>query len=160
MKTYLQNGKGYALLLTLAVLILFSILGLSLLTLTASGVKKNEMRQYQIQSQDLADKGITFIVKETQKHLETVLSNAIKAGQNGITKDAFKIALETAIDNRKIKCENNNALEITGNNGSISKVCIEKIDSVSSDEKDKFKRKVTYRSIGIVGGKNLLCDKR
>lgn len=153
MKTYLKTEKGYALLLTVAVLILFSILGLSLLTLTASGVKKNETRQYQIQSRDLADKGITFIVEETQQYFEAALSNAIKSGQSGITKDAFKSLLETAIDKRNIKCNTNKFLEIQGNDRNISKVCIENIGMVSNNEKDAFKRIVTYRSTGISGGK-------
>ncbi|MFS0876908.1 hypothetical protein [Solibacillus isronensis] len=153
MKTYLKSEKGYALLLTVAVLILFSILGLSLLTLTASGVKKNENRQYQIQSRDLADKGITFIVEETQQYFEAALSNAIKSGQSGITKDAFKSLLETAIDKRNIKCNTNKFMEIQGNDGNMSKVCIENIGMVSNNEKDAFKRIVTYRSTGISGGK-------
>ena len=87
MQRFIKSEKGYSLLLTTAVVVLFTILGLSLLTLTSSGVLKNKQRESQIQAQDLADKGITYAVNDIQKYLEN--------GLNGKTKGAdFKKLLE------------------------------------------------------------------
>lgn len=70
MKIFQQNENGYSLLLTFAVIIIFTILGLSLITLTSSGITKNNTREELVQAQDLSDKGIDYAIKDIQAILK------------------------------------------------------------------------------------------
>ncbi|MEO4053322.1 hypothetical protein [Solibacillus sp. CAU 1738] len=159
MKKYLRNDKGYSLLLSICVILIFSILGLSLMTLTSSGVAKNANREEIIQAQDLSDKGIEFAVGDIQKTLE----EKIKATPMGKTE--FGTYLDKTLNNSNLKCPDegqpipdNIGYKIPGENSSFTKVCIEKVDMIISasgitEEKDKYKRIVTFRSVGVVNSK-------
>lgn len=148
MKRFIKSEKGYSLLLTTAVVVLFTILGLSLLTLTSSGVIKNKQRESQIQAQDLADKGITYAVNDIQKYLE----NGLNGKTNGIKGDEFQKLIENSIDkNTKIKCPS--SMVIPSSDNSNTKVCIEEVRKISEEEHDKYKRVVTFKSTGVANGK-------
>lgn len=159
MKRYLQNDSGYTLLLAICVILIFSILGLSLMTLTASGVAKNTNREEIIQAQDLSEKGIDYAVGDIQK----ILEKQIVATPMGKTE--FGGFLNTTLNNSNLKCPadgqpfpNNTGLQIPAENNNLTKVCIENVQMIKNDagiteEKDMYKRIVTFRSVGIVNGK-------
>src|SRR5690606_7109518 len=64
-----KKENGYSLLITLLIIILFSILGSSLIFLTSNGAQKNISRENTTQALDLATKGITRIQVEIQNKL-------------------------------------------------------------------------------------------
>lgn len=154
MTKQLQNEKGYTLILTVAVIVIFTVLGLSLLTLTSSGIKKNELRQDTVQAQDLSDKGIKYAVNDIQ----LLLQNAINSKSMGKT-EFSKLLEDTIIPN----CSNGGGIIIPGekqNQTKETKVCIDRVEMVSNDEKDLYKRLVTFKSTGIVNGKTRITTSK
>ncbi|WP_339263567.1 hypothetical protein MKY07_01420 [Solibacillus sp. FSL W7-1472] len=160
MNKYLKNHTGSALLMAVAVLMLFTVLGFSLLTLTTNGIKKNETRENIVQSKDLADKGIDFAINDIQKQLTDLISQpTVKVG-----KDKFKTELVRILSNPVLQCPltgqpfpDTIGYKIPGSNNSYTKICIEKIEPVLTnnlpDGKNAYKRVVTFKSIGYVNGK-------
>lgn len=159
MKNYLQNDKGYSLLLAIGVILIFTVFGLSLMTLTSSGVTKNSHREDTILAQDLSDKGIDFAVNDIQNTLE----KQIIATPMGKTE--FGTFLDTTLTKTNLKCPaagqplpNNIGFHIPTENNNITKVCIEAVKMITNssgitEEKDRYKRLVTFRSYGVVKNK-------
>lgn len=121
---------------------IFTVLGLCLLTLTSNGIKKNENRQNTVQAQDLSDKGIKYAVDDLQKYLENQIKN------NPMGKTQFYNLLDNTI---KVNCPD--GIEIPGEKASQTKVCIDHVEMISNEEKDRYKRLVTFKSTGLVNGK-------
>lgn len=144
MKRLIKNEKGYTLILTVGIIVIFTVLGLSLLTLTSSGIKKNENRQNTVQAQDLSDKGIKYAVNDLQHYLENEIKN------NPMGKTQFNELLENTI---KETCPKSNGIEIPSEKENKTQVCIERVEMISNEEKDRYKRLVTFKSTGIVNGK-------
>lgn len=121
MKSLIHNQRGYTFFLVFATLIIFSVLGLSLVTQTMSGTNKNKIRQDTVSAIDLADKGIDYAVNDIQKQLED------KIATGTVTKSEFETFLKTNIDNSNLLCSKN-GIELSSNlTDSNTKVCIEEI---------------------------------
>lgn len=159
MKKHLQNDKGYSLLLAIGAILIFTVLGLSLITLTTNGIAKNSHREDTILAQDLSDKGIDFAVNDIQNTLE----KQIIATPMGKTE--FGTFLDTTLNKTNLKCPAagqplpaNIGFHIPTENNNITKVCIEAVKMITNssgitEEKDKYKRLVTFRSYGVVKNK-------
>ena len=155
MKRHLKNKDGYALLIAVAVLMIFAILGLSLMGLTANGIQKNETRENIVQATDLADKGTDFLIKNIQTELEEYITNG------NINKALFKEKLLSTIQAPNLDCRNN-GLKIPGDNGN-TRACIDvkNIKDVYIRKEDgslivqELKRQVPIISTGIVNGKEV-----
>lgn len=145
MKIFRQNENGYSLLLTFAVIIIFTILGLSLITLTSSGITKNNTREELVQAQDLSDKGIDYAVKDIQ----AILKKEIKDKPMG--KTAFETFLDNTLNASKLSCSQ--GINIPAKKTNQTNVCIEKVELMSNEEKDRYKRLVTFKSTGKVNSK-------
>ena len=87
----LQNAKGYSLLLSLVLVLLFSVLGLGLIGVTMNGAKKNETREDVVQAEDLASKGIINIPTNIQSDINLAL------GLSGMDIESFKLTLDKKI---------------------------------------------------------------
>lgn len=159
MKKFTRNESGYALLLSFCVLLIFSILGLSLMTLTANGVSKNSNREDIILAQDLSDKGIDFVVGDIQKILDKEIV------KTPMGKTIFGTLLDTTLNDPALKCPAEGqafpdtvGIKIPGENSNHTKVCIDSVNYIggslaTTEEKDLYKRIVTFKSIGIVDSK-------
>ena len=141
--------KGYSLLLSLTVLIIFSILGLSLITLTTNGILKNSIREDRTQAIDITDKGIEFLTQSIQKELE----DFIQTGTVG--RADFQVKLNQVIQNSKYSCVRG-SVEIPSETGQ-TRVCIDTdhIENVYNEKNElqELKRIINIKSIGIVNGK-------
>ncbi len=141
--------KGYSLLLSLTVLVIFSILGLSLLTLTTNSILKNQIREDRTQAIDISDKGIDFLTSSIQKELE----DYVKTGTVG--RADFQNKLNQIVQNSKYSCALG-GVEIPSETGQ-TRVCIEtnNIQRVlnENNEAQDLKRIINIRSTGIVDGK-------
>jgi len=141
--------KGYSLLLSLTVLIIFSILGLSLITLTTNGILKNAIREDRTQAIDITDKGIEFLTQSIQKELE----DFIQTGTVG--RADFQVKLNQVIQNSKYSCVRG-SVEIPSETGQ-TRVCIDTdhIENVYNEKNElqELKRIINIKSIGIVNGK-------
>lgn len=112
-----KSEKGYALLLALTVLIILSILGLSLITITNNSIVKNENRENIVQAKDVSDKGVEFLTASIQKELQTYIS----AGTVG--KADFQTKLNQIIQNSRYSCTAG-GVEIPSESGQTN-VCVD-----------------------------------
>ncbi len=94
MKGYLLNQRGSALILSIAIILIFTILGLSLITLSSSGLNKNELREDSIQAQKLSQMGLDFVTNELYHTLQNELDE-----KNGLPVRAYVAYLESTLDN-------------------------------------------------------------
>lgn len=143
MQRFINNQKGHIFFFVLITMIFISFLGLSLMALTMNGNVRNESRNNTVYAEDLADKGIDFIIKDIQKALKDEIS------KNNYTRNDFKILLENMLNQYKCPKE----ITIAGEQGGTTTACIKKIELVSTEEKDAYKRLVTFMSKGEINGK-------
>ena len=147
MKHQFRNSKGSALLIAVAVLLIFSILGISLLTLTTNGLAKNETRENIVQATDLADKGVEFAVKEIQKKLETQIK------ETPMGKTDFGMFLDSTLKNLSLKCPSTSTFpdtigfKIAANNQGYTKVCIEKVEPIPTNGRAEEKNYIKELSL-------------
>ena len=144
-----KSEKGYALLLALTVLIILSILGLSLISITTNSIVKNANREANVQAKDVSDKGVEFLTASIQKELQTYIS----AGTVG--KADFQSRLTQIIQNTKYSCTTG-GVEIPSETGQTN-VCIDvkNIQNVYNEKNElqELKKIIPIVSTGIVNGK-------
>ncbi|EIM05626.1 hypothetical protein A1A1_14959 [Planococcus antarcticus DSM 14505] len=143
----LKNQQGYALLLTLGIVVILTILGASLLMLTSNGASKNEVRQDITRSSDLSQKGIDLVTTQVNSELISFL------GENGRPRTEFTFQLERILN--KYMCTESSSIPIQGETGTY-KACIESyVDTVDSENLvNPLKKLVTFKSIGTAGDAN------
>ncbi|MFC5558744.1 hypothetical protein ACFPN4_06395 [Ureibacillus thermophilus] len=156
LKKYINNSQGYTLFLTFAIIILFSVIAFSLVTLSMNGTVRNTTREENVQSLNLAEKGLDYIVND----INTSLANFTKSGKS---KDDFIDELENYDENHpKYRCtfdSNGNlisGLVVTTSKASDQSIaCIKKVHPVYDEEGELnvLKRKFEIVSIGNVNGK-------
>lgn len=153
---YLNNSRGYTLLLTVAVIVLFTVLGLSLLTLTSNGLTKNETRQDNIQAKDLAEKGVDYL----QREIELILNKKLKEDKQDYRLNIPNIFNTTFITDADAQyfCTTDlkSGVQISTDNKDYTYACIEKPTSEidSNYLVNETTRAVRIRSTGNVNGKN------
>ncbi|MFJ5768460.1 hypothetical protein [Psychrobacillus sp. NPDC093180] len=118
--THIKNQNGYTLLITIVILILFSILGLSLLTLTMGGVSKNDIRQDNVRSVDLSEKGIDHITHQINAELTKKLEES-----SGLTRTNFISLLNSTIN--KYKCTTGTAVVDPNGKTGVYNACIKDV---------------------------------
>ncbi|CAM3109603.1 hypothetical protein FITA111629_03985 [Filibacter tadaridae] len=144
---HIKNDKGYALFLTFVVIILFTVLGMTTLALTSDGMKKNEVREENVQASAQAEKGIEHIVAQINGELQSAIDNGImtSTGATGIKKSLFEDMLDKTL--RKYNCKTGSKIvpKVSGGNGSYE-VCIKTIEN-----KESLRKTVHFSSTGISG---------
>lgn len=138
-KNKYENEKGYTLLLAVLIGFLFSIIAVSLISITASGTKNNTAREDQLQATSLSEKGITHISEYINASLRARLGN------DGMLQDAFIKELNDELN--QLDCETGESLEISSETGDY-KVCVKEYE----DADMPTKKKVTFESTGMVDG--------
>lgn len=139
-----KNNQGYTMVLSLAIIFIFAILGMSLYTLSINGIVKNETRQNTVRSQDLSEKGLDFFVKNIENELITYLGNS------GKPRSSFATELEKTLD--KYKCDKPNS-KLTNTSTGNATYCIvgySNVIEVSGKEND-LRKLVTLKSTGTSG---------
>lgn len=153
---YLRSNKGYALLITLSVIIFFTVLGMTMLALASNGTKKNEIRYDSVQATAQAEKGIDRIV--------TTINNELASGLGvaGIERGDFIKLLVNTLNDYMCTGGSHVIEDHDGQNG-IYNVCIVKLkdskDPISNLE-NPLRKIVTFNSIGQSGNskKSLYTD--
>lgn len=136
MKALRLNEKGYTLLLTVFVLLLFSIFAVSLLSATYAGTLRNLASEGNVQAQELSVKGADYVSNKIFQELENLLVE--EAGR--VERVDFERRFESLIINQYL----NQAFTIPGETGSTTvKVVGYKTDPPT----------ITVQSEGIVDGK-------
>ena len=157
------NNKGYSLLIAICALLIFSVIGISLLTMTTSGLKKNESREAVVLATDLADKGTQFIVSDLQMQLETMIKEPMGKVAFGKALDnmlGYNSTTQTLTNVNKNHCSQTEEQGIKINSASAdnyTNVCISNVEMIKTNgtilEEDRYKRLVTIKSTGVADGK-------
>lgn len=150
--SHLRNERGYALLLTIMILILFSILGLTMLGLSAEGINRNEYRADDTQAVAQAEKGMERIIADINAELTQSLGN------NGLSADQFKHVLTSTLN--RYRCTNTHIKSSTAN-GAYD-VCIDKepIPITAEDGTlNELRKIVSFASVGTVDTKKKQLNK-
>lgn len=148
MKSF-QNEKGYALFLTVFIIILFSILAVSLITVVLSGANRTAVREDHTQAMELSDKGFEHLVNQINSEL------ASKIDENGISKSHFVDELEAVLN--KYKCENFK-LENNSETGDYEACVDHWVDG--DGENGNLLKDVIIRSKGVVDGREKEFESR
>jgi len=143
----IKNEKGYSLFITLVIVILFTILGLSLMTLTMNGSTKNDIRQDTVRAQDLSEKGMDYFVTDLEKKLTDFL------GDTGRSRSAYVAELDRLL--KEYKCDNKISTLTDTSTGS-AEYCIETFTSTidSAGKVNDLRKLVTIRSTGEANSKD------
>ena len=96
----LKNEQGYVLLITLAVIIIFSIVGVSLMLLTMSGTSKSALREDHAQATRLATKGEELLITTIQAEIEQQIAE-------GVSPDVYLQIFDNTL--KKYACNANTA---------------------------------------------------
>lgn len=141
-----NNEKGYSLLLTLMLILLFSILGASLIAMTFNGVQKNETREHVVQSQDLATKGIQRIEKEVSNKLKEFPSEF----SQGMTNSQFENHFNNVIN--RFLCSSEKGITSADESGTGKYfTCIDDINELTDETGSKTKKELIFKSTGYKG---------
>lgn len=89
----IRNDRGYTLLLTLGVVLLFTVLGMSLLVLTNNGSAQNVSRQNAVQSLNLAEKSEDNFVQDFNTSIQEILDK-----NSGLDRNEFVTLLNKVTD--------------------------------------------------------------
>lgn len=156
----IKNENGYSLILTLMLVLLFLILGASLIAMTFNGATKNETRESTVQSNDLATKGEEFIIANMNLDIQNeikkfyISKNVLKNEDfNNIFSDK---ATEYLCPPSGTSMNKNSKLYILNesipedNTNSSAEICI---SNIKSHLDHQTKKEVTFKSIGTVNGK-------
>lgn len=138
----IKKEDGYALFLTLLIIVLFGILSVSLLTVVVSGSKKNAVRQDITQATELSEKGLQHITNQINMELTDAL------GENGIPRSLFEGKLIAILN--QYTCDKGGLPALDTETGKYN-VCVENIADVEGA--DGLRKLVTFRSIGDVDGR-------
>ncbi|NME06159.1 hypothetical protein [Psychrobacillus sp. BL-248-WT-3] len=142
----LKNQAGNTLIISVILLVLFSVIGLSIMTLTMNGISKNEVRENNIRAAAYAEKGIDRITQQINLELETVLKNT---NYSGLPRENFIKILNSTLDH--YTCSNNMITE-----KDKYSVCIKKISPTYEiyDEtiENKTRKLIKFESTGYSGG--------
>lgn len=140
----LHNENGYALFLSLLVILLFSLLTMLLLSVVVSGAKKNVIREHHVQAGELAEKGVEHLTSQIQKDLEDMVGE-----KGGIKRSLYLDEIQKYL-NETHQCKQS-VHTVESATGKYA-VCIESWRHVNGDP-DSLRKEVTINSRGYVDGK-------
>lgn len=144
MKT-VKNEKGYALFITVFIIVLFSILAVSLITIVLSGANKNTARENTMQAVELSDKGLEHIINQINYDLQSNIP------EKGISEKQFNDLFNSILEKYKCPNEHSGEFPIKDNKNTETgtyKSCVE-----PSWDKDASMKEIEIHSFGEVNGK-------
>ena len=139
----IRNEEGSSLVLVLLVTLIFTVLGLSLLSATVNGTKRTELREDDVQATYIAEKGVDEIVQSIQ----TDLINGI--GSSGLTIDNYQSFVDQTINSHK------SITSLSHQTGvSVAKVIR------STQSTNELKRVIEVESTGTVNSESKTINKK
>jgi hypothetical protein len=141
----LLTEKGNTLIIILLMIVIFTVAGLSLISTTFNGVKKTDARETQIQSVELAEKGIDYLTTLLESKTQLLA---------GLPSKDFNLTLGTIIEDYKVTNANDDFLStatLPSDNGTL-RVKIYNVRKVTADP-DDLSQTMTLHSQATVKGK-------
>ncbi|MDR7073147.1 hypothetical protein [Fictibacillus barbaricus] len=127
------SERGNTLLIVLLMIVIFTVAGLSLVTTTFNGVKKTDARETQIQSTELAEKGIDYLsalleaksknyINYSTNDFETALTNLLSKYEVSDANAAFKSTSSLPADGGVLKVKIYNRHKTSTNPDDLTQV--------------------------------------
>lgn len=132
----LRGERGYTLFLTVLILVVFSVISVSLITITISGAKRSEVREDITQAGELAEKGLKHLMQEINHELQKELDQQ----SDGLTVSDYTSLVDQIIDDY-IDREN---MVISNETGTYDVSIIENLDRHTNS----LPKRVKVKSIG------------
>lgn len=149
MSKFIGNEKGYALLLTILISSLFSILAMTLLMATYTGATRTELRQDVHQSNQLAEKGARHISHKITSILEKEIEE-----NSGLPEQVFIQRLNQLLNQYLCSNPNGSKIKVDTETGSYESCITDIRPEINADgEENPYRKIVTFRSIGYADGK-------
>jgi len=144
MNARFRREEGYALLITVFVSLLFTVLALSLLSVSLSGVKRSQTSENIVQARELSAKGIDHLTNQIYRELNEAL------GEEGLPRSEFIERLNQTLN--AYKCDGS-GIRKANRTGEYA-ACITKIEDVTdaNGEPNPLRKKVTFVSTGNASG--------
>lgn len=142
MKRWFSTERGYALLLTLVIIIIFTFMAVSFTFLMVSGTKRSIIRENYTQAQELSEKGMQHIISAIESQLNTAL------GSSGLSTNDFVTTLEATLD--QYLCDTDGNIRVEGLTTGSYDVCISEYENLidESGEENELRKIVKFVSIG------------
>ncbi|RZT21577.1 hypothetical protein [Fictibacillus sp. BK138] len=139
------SEKGNTLIIVLLMIVIFTVTGLSLITTTFNGVKKTDAREAQIQSVELAEKGIDYLSALLESKTEKLLDLPVSEFDGAISKllDPYEVS--------DAKAEFLPESELKSDSGTLKVKVYNRYKVASSP--DDLSQIMTLHSEAIVNGK-------
>lgn len=141
MNPKLDNEKGYTLLLAILIGTLFSIIAVSLITITTTGINKNNLREDYQQATTLSEKGLTHIISQINTNLKN------KIGEDGLDQDTFIAEMKNELES--LKCIKDDGSIHSENETGQYEVCVLHYEDA---EDTPTRQKVVFKSVGKADG--------
>ena len=97
----IDKQRGYTLFLTVLLFVVFSVIGLTLITLSLSGINRSANSENVTQASELAEKGLTHLIKQIDHDLQKELKKY--EHQDGLKKSLYIKIIEETVD--KYNCK-------------------------------------------------------
>lgn len=140
----LKSEKGYALFLTVLIIVLFGILTVSLLTIVMSGVSKNTIREDVTQAGELSEKGLQRITNQINHDIQNNIP------EKGVSETQFITLFEHVLQHYQCpEAGTEYPVKAAGETGTYQ-ACVDRWEDESESGTLK---KVVIKSTGTVNGK-------
>lgn len=141
MRQRANNEQGYTLFLAVFIGVLFSIMAITLITFTSSGILKNDNHEDKQQALELSEKGLEHITQQIKHKLQEELEQY----EDGLTKFAYTELIDQTLAN--YTCDKK--IEEAGKTGDYEACVVEQPDK----GKNILPKEVKLQSIGLVDNK-------
>lgn len=141
----LTEQRGYTLFLTVLIIVIFSILSVTLITVTLTGAKRSEVREDVTQAGELAEKGLKHLMQQIEHELQKEVQKY--ENQDGLKKAHFVELIEQTVD--KYSCSNE-LLSIDSETGHYE-ACVD--EYVDRGKVDHLPQRVILKTLGIANEK-------
>lgn len=137
----LTEQRGYTLFLTVLMIVVFSIVSVTLITVTLSGANRSEVREDITQAGELAEKGLKHLMQQIEHDLQKEVEKY--ENQDGIKKKHFIELVEQTVD--KYSC-NNELMSVDSETGHYE-ACVD--EYIDRGKVDRLPQRVILKTLGI-----------
>ncbi|HLS23177.1 MAG TPA: hypothetical protein VK037_04600, partial [Pseudogracilibacillus sp.] len=134
-----HNEKGYTLFLVVLMIVVFSVISMSLITVTISGAKRSEVRENVTQAGELAEKGLNRLVQQIRADIQAEIP------EEGLSKEDFIQTINKVKE--RYKCEDSTTSLVQSETGKYG-ACINLNDEGLNKSEDAIPHKLLLNTIG------------
>src|SRR5690625_3686109 len=136
----LKEESGYTLFLTVLTIFIFSILVISLLTMTISGTKRSEVREDFTQASELAEKALNYLTQQINYDLQKEVDKY--KDRDGMKESLFIEKVKEVVN--RYRCVSEKEPYIVTDTGTFS-ACVKNVDD---ERNERLPQQIKIRTVG------------